>query len=486
VMRLGKEDGRLWGFEMRLVSLDLLQRDLWRLYRSLARWDERGRDASVLRRRDALADDRSTRLSPVITPPPLTSSDPAVSNSSPLPINFPSHGPKSSASGFADFSASARTPASPPLDEFGDFVNVPVNEAGGGATGGQQSLMEFDKPVPLPSNRAATGGRSNGFFAFSPVKTTESQMPSSSSAVRKPKRPYRKLYQAYHTSLMPTLQPLMTIPAPSPSQTLSLLFPASLSSTPAAAVLQSAVLVSLLTFLTPQVQPLDRWKVIRQSVLAAADRFDAACLIGFEGADEKGDEAAMKLWASAGWNVWVLATSGSGSTGLQRRRVEEWEVGRVWIERRELFYEGGSMWDPLKNILCVNISSVITSLSYCGRLTTFSPFSTPPMVPEAQLNFTPMDAFISHVEAAIASSGELAMRVFPPTSQVLRMFTERVISDVIGESYVQPLLERARESGLDIFLRASAAVYAVTGRIVEAVEKAGGGSVQSKEVEDLM
>ena len=81
-------------------------------------------------------------------------------------------------------------------------------------------------------------------------------------------------------------------------------------------------------------------------MLAAADRFDAACLVGFEGADERSDEDGMTEWATAGWKVWVEA----GHFG-KRRRPEEWEVGRVWIERREIFYEGGGMWDPLKNIV---------------------------------------------------------------------------------------------------------------------------------------
>lgn len=108
-----------------------------------------------------------------------------------------------------------------------------------------------------------------------------------------------------------------------------------------------------------------------------------------------------------------------------------------------------------------------------------------------------MDGFITHVLASISSSGALASRVFPPSAQVLRMFAERVVSDVIGEGYVQPLLQRARDvggggGGSDLFLRASAAVFAVAGRVVDVAVEAGkddatGKSVLGRpEVEDLM
>lgn len=94
-----------------------------------------------------------------------------------------------------------------------------------------------------------------------------------------------------------------------------------------------------------------------------------------------------------------------------------------------------------------------------------------------------MDAFITHVLSSLAISGALATRVFPPSACVLQQFTERVVNDVIGEAYVQPLLSRARDVGArgatgsaqDLFLRASAAVFAMVGRVVEVVVDAGRG-----------
>lgn len=92
-----------------------------------------------------------------------------------------------------------------------------------------------------------------------------------------------------------------------------------------------------------------------------------------------------------------------------------------------------------------------------------------------------MDAFVTHVLAALSTSGALATRVFPPASRVLQQFAERVVADVIGEAYVQPLLARARDAGAsggrggghDLFLRASAAVFAMVGRVVDVVVDAG-------------
>jgi recyclin-1 len=101
-----------------------------------------------------------------------------------------------------------------------------------------------------------------------------------------------------------------------------------------------------------------------------------------------------------------------------------------------------------------------------------------------------MDSFVSHVISILLSSGHLATRVFPPAAQVLRMFAERVISEVIGEAYVAPVLSRAREvgsgqggaAGMGLFLRASAAVFAMTGRVVDAIVEAGVREEEAKSV----
>lgn len=103
---------------------------------------------------------------------------------------------------------------------------------------------------------------------------------------------------------------------------------------------QGDLLLALLRFLSPEIQPVNDWGFLRQSLLAAADRFDSTCLVAFEMADSKKDIEGMQAAADASWKVWQ---SGGG-------RREEWECGRVWIEKRNVFYETGK-WDAAENIM---------------------------------------------------------------------------------------------------------------------------------------
>jgi recyclin-1 len=64
------------------------------------------------------------------------------------------------------------------------------------------------------------------------------------------------------------------------------------------------------------------------------DRFDATLLAAFDVADEKGNEYEMKQAAEASWQVWD--------------RNGEWEMGKVWMEKREIFYKQGT-WNPDEN-----------------------------------------------------------------------------------------------------------------------------------------
>jgi hypothetical protein len=49
-----------------------------------------------------------------------------------------------------------------------------------------------------------------------------------------------------------------------------------------------------------------------------------------------------------------------------------------------------------------------------------------------QLDFTPMDAFISHVLEAFRADATRAARVFPVHSMVVLSFCDRVANDVVG------------------------------------------------------
>lgn len=123
--------------------------------------------------------------------------------------------------------------------------------------------------------------------------------------------------------------------SPSPSSTLALLFTPSSSLTQ-----QSYILLTLLRFLSPRLQPLRDWGFLRHALLAASDRFDSTCLVAFETCDSRADVGGMCEAAEASWNVWE---AGGGSR-------DQWECGRVWVEKREIFYETGK-WDSLENIV---------------------------------------------------------------------------------------------------------------------------------------
>ena len=182
--------------------------------------------------------------------------------------------------------------------------------------------MDFDD-LPLPSKPTSTG--KTGFFAL-PMTTP---MSSTSS---KP-GPYLLAYKQHHLAVLPLCLHLRS--SPSPSSTLSLLFP-----TPTALPKHAEVLLSLLLFLSPGIQPLRDWGFLRQALLSAADRFDSACLVAFEKADSRSDEEGMRDAAESSWKVW--------ETGGGKR--DQWECGRVWVEKREVFYET-SKWDPMENIM---------------------------------------------------------------------------------------------------------------------------------------
>lgn len=107
---------------------------------------------------------------------------------------------------------------------------------------------------------------------------------------------------------------------------------------------QSDLLLNLLRFLSPLLQPLHDWGFLRQALLAATDRFDSACLVAFEVADSKNAEDDMRIAAESSWKVWHAGGGGR----------DQWECGRVWVEKREVFYETGK-WDALENIMLVQV-----------------------------------------------------------------------------------------------------------------------------------
>ncbi|WVF72932.1 hypothetical protein IAT40_007750 [Kwoniella sp. CBS 6097] len=315
--------------------------------------------------------------------------------------------------------------------DFGDFEAAKPN---GAAIGGRKenNLLDFDE-MPTPSRPTGGGGnqgRTTGFFALTPTKPK-----SSGPFSNVPPGAYYRAYRTHHSSLLPHCRNIRS--SPSPSSTLSLLFPPSQTTAlPPPLPAQSDLLLSLILFLSPKLQPLRDWGFLRQALLAAADRFDSTCLVAFEVADGKKDEAGMRLAADSSWRVWE---AGGGSR-------DQWECGRVWVEKREVFYDT-ARWDSSENIVKVPTTT--------GAMT-------------RQLDFTPMDAFISHVLEAFRIDAQLAHQVFPSNARVILSFCDRVASDVIGE-YIHPLLSQARAVSQELFLQATAATFVQAWKLVDLV-----------------
>ncbi|KAG1807438.1 exocyst complex component Sec10-like protein [Suillus subaureus] len=175
-------------------------------------------------------------------------------------------------------------------------------------------------------------------------------------------------------------------------------------------------------FLSPRVQPVRNWDILLAALKAAIDRFDVSLLTAFDTADSRGDELMMRQTAHASWEVWP----GTG----------DWEMGKVWAEKREILYEQGR-WNPLANF-----------------------------TEENTLDFTPMDEFMASVIGALEEHGKRAVFVFPPAAGVLIGFAERVANEVVGE-YIAPLLTRAREISNALYLTAVAASFRESWRIVD-------------------
>ncbi|KAG6873642.1 hypothetical protein C0995_013148 [Termitomyces sp. Mi166 len=195
----------------------------------------------------------------------------------------------------------------------------------------------------------------------------------------------------------------------------------------------------LALFLSPAVQPLRSWSTLRQALQTAMDRFDAGLLAAFDSADGRGDEEGMREAAESSWEVW---------TG----NAAEWEMGKMWAEKREIFYVQGQ-WDPLANFTA-----------------------------DGALDFDAMDEFMGGVLKAIEEHGLRAVRVFPPAAQVLVSFSERVANDVVGE-YITALLTQARAATNSfVFLQATAASFKEAWRMVDVLLRVAQARAQDKDI----
>lgn len=109
-------------------------------------------------------------------------------------------------------------------------------------------------------------------------------------------------------------------------------------------------------YLGPRVQPVRNTTELRSVLRSAIDRFDASLLTAFDLADGKGDENAMREAAESSWDIWESSlTLGS----LRAPGVgSDWEMGKVWAEKREIFYEHGQ-WDAMDNFTQVQTTRLV-------------------------------------------------------------------------------------------------------------------------------
>jgi len=156
--------------------------------------------------------------------------------------------------------------------------------------------------------------------------------------------PFRALYMRAHR-LLRNLAPALLEP---PHQILAALFPPATASALPLSLLHRSKTLHLLNLFLFHLEPLRSAPSLLSALRAASDRFDAALLSAFDVSDGRADEAGMREAAEASWEIWDPHESGSGG-------IAEWEMGRVWAEKREIFYVT-SAHKPLDNFTYVMCS----------------------------------------------------------------------------------------------------------------------------------
>jgi recyclin-1 len=192
---------------------------------------------------------------------------------------------------FGDFTAPDALGAPPQADEMGDFVGAFAN-------------VTIVPRSPVPASTTTSAGT------------------------------VRATYMRAHNLLRGCVEALRG----PPHLVLGTLFPP-----PAPDPLTQAYLIKLLgQWLSPAIQPLIAWETLGRALRAAADRFDAGVLAAFDYSDTSGDETRMRAAAYASWAV------------SDETQGAEWELGRVWAEKRDVFYEQGD-YKAEENVTCVRV-----------------------------------------------------------------------------------------------------------------------------------
>lgn len=184
-------------------------------------------------------------------------------------------------------------------------------------------------------------------------------------------------------------------------------------------------------------QAANKMPIVAGNVRSASDFFESALTAEFEKADARADEPAMRARAA------VLAELNGAHSLVQ-----------VFIDRRDSALFAASMHspaaarhhDPLRNL----VRSPDDGLS-------------------PAIDFEPMSRLMDDVCAVVRRDGALLARVFPPETDAVGTFGERIANDVLAD-YLATLLDRARVAlPRALFVLAFAAAHAQCQRLAEAL-----------------
>ena len=166
---------------------------------------------------------------------------------------------------------------------------------------------------------------------------------------RSPPTTAKDSYKAKFVRSFNLLRPLARMLSSPPHLVLSELF----AHLPSSLYQQAKLLRLLARFLSPRVQPFRKWESLYVSLRSAMDRYDSTLLAAFDMADGKDDEPAMREAAESSWEIW-------DST------IGDWEMGKVWAEKREIFYQH-DRWQALDNFTWVsNYPCFVLCSKFCS------------------------------------------------------------------------------------------------------------------------
>ncbi|KAI0665387.1 exocyst complex component Sec10-domain-containing protein [Trametes maxima] len=138
------------------------------------------------------------------------------------------------------------------------------------------------------------------------------------------------------------------------------------------------------------VKPLRKREMLGSALRAAVDRFEDGLLTAFDVADGKGPRSQL------------------GSLG---RSGAEWELGKIWAEKLEVFYEQ-SKWKPLDNF-----------------------------TKDAELDFTAMDEFIAKILATLEEHGMRAVGEYITSLLTRRSYQGPRLSKIKAEDVLYHMFE---------------------------------------------